>query len=203
MLWLPLCHHRWWGEIERYRIGCGDSWSFVYISFLVPTFVICFALCPLYPLFWCWMCHLRRQLLYLCNLSLLFQFVSVRSCSCLTYELDLSALDECLVGKAELPNYLWDQGPVIEFLKYGNTDQAGNFSKDDYYPTRIPKNITLICLLQCLFPLNPPINPLSPALKRETKQNSDFTEVALSLDKVKSWSKCLDDTMPLPTSAQV
>ena len=63
------------------------------------------------------MCHLRRQLLHLCNLSLLF---SVRSCSCLTYELDLSALDVCRVGKAELPNYLWDQGPVIEFLTYGN-----------------------------------------------------------------------------------
>ena len=48
-------------------------------------------------------------------------FVSVRSCSCLTHELDLPAVDECLVGKAELPNYLWDQGPVIEFLTYGNS----------------------------------------------------------------------------------
>ena len=50
-----------------------------------------------------------------------FQFVCVRSCSCLTHELDLSALDVCRVGKAELPNYLWDQGPVIEFLTYGNS----------------------------------------------------------------------------------
>ena len=64
------------------------------------------------------MCHLRGKFLYPCNLSLLF---SVRSCSCLTYELDLPAVDECLVGKAELPNYLWDQGPVIEFLTYGNS----------------------------------------------------------------------------------
>ena len=47
-------------------------------------------------------------------------FVSVRSCSCLNHQLDLPAVDECLVGKAELPNYLWDQGPVIEFLTYGN-----------------------------------------------------------------------------------
>ena len=44
-------------------------------------------------------------------------FVSVRSCSCLAHELDLSALAECRVGKAELPNYLWDQGPVIEFWR--------------------------------------------------------------------------------------
>ena len=51
-------------------------------------------------------------------------FVSVRSCSCLTHELDLSALDVCRVGKAELPNYLWDQGPVIEFLTYGNKGVA-------------------------------------------------------------------------------
>ena len=63
------------------------------------------------------MCHLRGQLLYPCNLSLLF---SVCSCSCLILGLDLSALDECRVGKTELPNYLWDQGPVREFLTYGN-----------------------------------------------------------------------------------
>ena len=56
---------------------------------------------PFVPPFLCCMCHLRGQLLYPCNLSLLF---SVRSCSCLTHELDLSALDECRVGKAELPN---------------------------------------------------------------------------------------------------
>ena len=55
-------------------------------------------------------------------------FVSVRSCSCLTHELDLPAVDECLVGKAELPNYLWDQGPVIEFLTYGQ--QLGAETRD-------------------------------------------------------------------------
>ena len=65
------------------------------------------------------MCHLRGKFLYPCNLS--FFCSSVRSCSCLTHELDLSALDVCWVGKAELPNYLWDQGPVIEFLTYGNS----------------------------------------------------------------------------------
>ena len=67
------------------------------------------------------MCHLCGQLLYPCNLSFLF---SVRSCSCLTHELDLSAVDECRVGKAELPNYLWDQGPVVEFLTYSNRISA-------------------------------------------------------------------------------
>ena len=62
-------------------------------------------------------------------------FVSVRSCSCLTYELDLSALDVCRVGKAELPNYLWDQGPVIEFLTYGNKVDTG--AQGNVLPLRI------------------------------------------------------------------
>ena len=56
-----------------------------------------------------------------CNFAISPFCFSVRSCSFLTYELDLSALDVCRVGKAELPNYLWEQGPVIEFLTYGNS----------------------------------------------------------------------------------
>ena len=88
-------------------------------------FLSCSDLChlfrplPFVPLFWCLMCHLRAQPLYSFNLP--FYVFPVRSCSCLTHELDLSALDECRVGKAELPKYLCDQGPVIEFLMYGNT----------------------------------------------------------------------------------
>ena len=57
-----------------------------------------------------------------------FQFVHN---SCLTHELDLSALDECLVGKVELPNYLCDQDPVIEFLTYGNN------LRNDYFWDKI------------------------------------------------------------------
>ena len=94
------------------RIGCGDSWYFVYISFLVPTFVL---FLPFVTLLWCWMCHLCGQLLYPCNLPF---FVSVRSCSCLTHELDLSALDVCRVAKTELPNYFWDQGLEIQCNHY-------------------------------------------------------------------------------------